>query len=102
MEWSTSNPIIKISGDWASITGASTDEVQLTSTCGQFSHVWTLKLNTTSGVADNVADKAVVGERYYTIGGIEVAKPSNRDGQVYVVVRTYCDGTTKAEKILDR
>ncbi len=103
VEWSTSNPIIKISGDWASITGASTDEVQLTSTCGQFSHVWTLKLNTTSGVADNVADNvAVVGERYYTVGGIEVAKPANHDGQVYVVVRKYSDGTAMAEKILDR
>ncbi len=102
VEWSTNSPVIKISGDWASITGASTDEVQLTSTCGQFSHVWTLKLNTTSSVADNVADKAVVGERYFTVSGLEVAKPSNRDGQVYVVVRTYSDGTTEAAKILDR
>ena len=100
--WTANNSVIKITDDWASLTGASTDEVQLTATCGDFSHVWTVKLNTTSGIADNVADKAVVAERYYTIGGVEVAKPANRDGQTYVVIRTYSDGTTKAAKVLDR
>lgn len=102
VEWTVSNPVIKITDNWASVTDASTDEVQLTATCGGFKHVWTVKLNVASGVDANVADKAVVAERYFTVAGIEVAKPVSADGQAYIVLRTYSDGTTQAVKVLNR
>ena len=64
--------------------------------------MWTVKLNVASGVDANVADKAVVAERYFTVAGIEVAKPVSADGQAYIVLRTYSDGTTQAVKVLNR
>jgi len=74
----------------------------LTASCGDFSRVWTLKLNTPSGIDGIDTDKAIVSETYYTVGGIRVDKPSNRDGQAYIVVRTYGNGSVKAQKMIDK
>jgi hypothetical protein len=103
--WSSSDPVISFSEgspEHAYITKASTAEVVLTATCGKFSRSWNLKLNATTGVDNNVANKVVVKQIFYSVAGILVPKPENHDGQIYVVVSVYDDGTTSTGKYQDR
>jgi hypothetical protein len=59
-------------------------------------------LNATTGVDNNVANKVVVKQIFYSVAGILVPKPENHDGQIYVVVSVYDDGTTSTGKYQDR
>lgn len=61
---------------------------------------WILTLNVeeVTGIND-VSGKTVVGEAYYTVGGAKVAKPEANDGQIYIIVRKYSDGSVKALKL---
>lgn len=100
--WTASTDAVTIDSDKAYASKASTDNVTLTASCGDFSAKWNIKLNTTSGVEGNMAQKAVVGRSYYTAAGIKVNEPRNHDGQIYVVVTTFSDGTTTTTKIQDK
>lgn len=51
------------------------------------------------GISNLASDgRTVVGERYYNLAGQEVASPSDSDKAIYIVVRSYDDGTTVATK----
>ena len=100
--WTASNPAVKIDGNNAVVAANTIGDALLTASCGDFSRVWTLKLNTPSGIDGIDTDKAIVSETYYTVGGIRVDKPYNRDGQAYIVVRTYGNGSVKAQKMIDK
>ncbi len=41
----------------------------------------------------------VVAESWYTIDGLKVARPAARDGQLYVVMRRYADGSARTFRI---
>lgn len=61
---------------------------------------WILTLNVEEATGINdVSGKTVVGEAYYTVGGAKVAKPEANDGQIYIIVRKYSDGSVKALKL---
>ena len=49
-----------------------------------------------------MAQKPVASRDYYTVAGVKVSKPSNHDGQVYIEVTTYSDGTTATAKVQDK
>ncbi len=100
--WTVSDPVVEIKGNDAYVTDRSTAEVSLTATCGNFSRQWTVKLNSASGIDGVDADKAIVGVTYFNVGGMEVTAPANHDGQTYIVVRRYSDGSVKAQKMIDK
>lgn len=47
-------------------------------------------------------DKDVKDTAWYTLAGVHIAKPDCKDGQIYIVVITYTDGTTKSLKVLNK
>lgn len=100
--WTVSDPVVEVKGNDAYVTDRSTAEVSLTATCGDFSRLWTVKLNSASGLDGIDADKAITGVTYYNVGGVVVKAPANHDGQTYIVVRHYSDGSTKAQKMIDK
>ena len=100
--WSASSDVVAFDGSRAFVTKASTDKVTLVATCGDFAGKWNITLNTTSGVDGNLAQKPVASRDYYTVAGVKVSKPSNHDGQVYIEVTTYSDGTTATAKVQDK
>ena len=100
--WTSSNPIVQISGNVARATAMSQEEVTLTATCGDFRHDWKLTLNWTTGVDVPTTGKAVVKTTYYNISGREIAKPQAGDSLIYLQVDTYTDGTTRTTKHINR
>ena len=70
-------------------------------TSGSYTLETTFKCNVTSvGGVDSLNDngKVVVNEEFYNAAGAKVAKPENGAKAVYVVVKTYDDGTTEVVK----
>jgi len=67
--------------------------------CEGFIAYWPLTFSTTSGINEQSATKTLVGETYYNVAGQEIAKPDRADGQVYIIVRTYSDGTKQSVKV---
>lgn len=56
----------------------------------------------TSGINDVVAEKQTVGKVYYNLSGMKVDEPAAADGKLYIVVTTFDDGSSKAQKIINR
>ena len=76
------------------VTGAK-DDLKMT-------NIWPLVLNVTevpTGIDNNTIGKVVAHEAYYTVSGVKVEKPAENDGQVYIIVRQYTDGTINAIKV---
>ncbi len=113
--WTPSSSIVVINGNDAQVSEVSQIEVTLTNTTTSDSQQapgtkaysgadgvdWILKLNVTdvSGINDNTLGKVVAQEAYYTVNGLLVEKPEASDGQIYIVVRKYTDGSMNAVKI---
>jgi hypothetical protein len=97
--WSA-NALVSIEGNVGTPTGNGT--VTLTAKKGEFSKKVTLTLGNASGINSITADKTVVDEVYYTTSGVRIAKPTVADGQVYIVVATYTDGSVKSFKVVNR
>lgn len=100
--WTTSTPALTISGNDATFAEDFTGEATLTATSGEVSKTFTIHCQATaSAIANLRAGKAVVAERFYTTGGVEVAAPkAGATKGVYVVVRTYSDNTQETVREL--
>ncbi len=100
LTWSTSIPdnlnlgANKIWWTEAAYTG----EFTMTATCGDYSRTVTLNASKSSGVTD-VDGRTVVSETYYTVSGLQIARPQERDGRIYIVVRVYDDGTRQTLRV---
>lgn len=102
-------PIVAWTSDCAKLTFSGTDatfsdkfsgKVKVTATAGELTKNYELTVNATSGVNDLNAENAeIVSVRYFNAAGIEVAKPDYADGQVYVTITKYADGTERVAKI---
>lgn len=55
-----------------------------------------------SGIDNTVAEKEVTGKTWFNLSGMAIPAPSSADNKVYIVVTTFADGSSKAEKILNR
>lgn len=55
-----------------------------------------------AGISDIETDKTVAAEDFYTLSGMKVAKPEAADGNMYIVVTRYTDGSMKSAKKLNR
>lgn len=77
-------------------------KVRITASAGELSKVYEIQASViASGIGDIDGEELdVVSSRYFNVSGIEVAEPSVADGNVYVVVRTFSDGSVKVEKMV--
>ena len=72
----------------------------LTAACGPYTRVVTLEADKPVSVDGIDADEAdIIKEMWYTTQGILVPRPAERDGQIYVVVRYYSDGTRRTLRL---
>ncbi len=103
VDWSSSVSNISFSGfnamfDDREYVGKAT----LTATASDLTRTFEILCNKKSaGVSAVYSEKVVVKEVYYNVSGIEVPKPVSHDGNVYMIVRTYDDGTTATEKFFN-
>ena len=100
--WTASVPNISFSGTNAMF---SKDEfigkATLTATAGELTRTFEINCDKKAGVGDIVEDKVIVKEVYYNTYGVEVPEPDGKDGNVYIVVRTYDDGTSETLKFFN-
>ena len=96
--WTPSTTAINIAGNNASIVASCFDNVTLTATVGEFSKVINLKLNHTSGVNDINSSKTIVTETFYNVAGVKVERPEYKTGNIYVIVRSFNDGSSEVVK----
>lgn len=61
---------------------------------------WQFVCDNASGVDGITAGKTVTKEVYYNVQGVEVLAPAPGMSAVYMVVRTYDDGTTETVKVI--
>lgn len=98
--WTASSDVLSIDGNSAEFTESYTGALTLTATCGDVSvdtELYCVKAEV--GIADLEADgRTVVEERFYTVSGQQVAEPADDDKSIYIVVKTYDDGTTAVAK----
>ena len=104
VDWKISNDDITISDNDVNVTGAVQATVKFTAVGASDMAVadvdWYLTLDVPEPTGiDDVNGLTVVDEAVYTVAGVKVAKPAEKDGQVYIVVRKYNDGTVKAVKV---
>ena len=110
VEWSVFNDeeepstLVEISGNDAQVTEGCENIIVLLEVTGgddtmEMTSVWPLVLNVDvpTGIDETTVGKTIASEAYYTAGGARVTEPV--DGQVYIVVRQYTDGTMKAIKL---
>lgn len=102
--WTSSVPNITIQGNDAVFSDeAFAGEAVLTATCGNAVKTVTIVCDKAdSGVESTLEGKRVVSEIYYSVSGIEMPKPDSQagEGAVYLVKRTYDDGTTEIVKMI--
>lgn len=81
-------------------TGAAT--ITATADDGQLTKTFYLAVLGTSDLEEIMAEKEVAEATYYTPAGVQVPKPADRDGQLYIVVLKYTDGTSRSVKLLNK
>ena len=99
--WSASPAVVEFNGNTATFTESYSGELILTATCGDATATTTLTVNgVTVGISSIGSDTAreVVSEKFYTASGTQVAEPEDGARAIYIVVKTYDDGTTEAVK----
>ncbi len=98
--WSSDCSVLSFNESVASFTAAFAGKIRITATAGEHSKEYEIQVSATSGIDGVDTDGLeVIDSRYFNAAGIEVAEPSTSDGNVYVVVRTFSDGTVKVEKV---
>lgn len=101
VNWTASIGNVALSGPnkWLWSSDAFSGKFFLTATAGELVRRVELEADKPTGVDGIDADADVISETWYTVSGLQVARPAERDGQVYVVVRRYADGTTRSLRI---
>ena len=96
--WNSSSEAITIDGNKISVKPGKLEEIILTATIGDLYKDINLKLNTPTGIETTADGKVVIKKEYYTVSGIKLIKEQPERGNIYIVVRTYDDGTTENVK----
>ena len=100
--WTASSGSVQIDGNNVTFTESFTGTLTMTATCGAAIVATTLTCDVAvDGIDTSGVDQAVVvGERYYNSRGERVQAPAAGLRAIYIVVRTYSDGTLKATKVV--
>ena len=98
--WTASTDAISFDGNTATFTATVDGTVTLTATCGEASATTEVTCSVEVEGIDGVSGdmREVVTEKCYNISGIQVAEPGDDVKAIYIVVRTYNDGTTSVSK----
>lgn len=97
----SNNSAAVIEGNLVRFTAPFTGDLVITATAGNASVEYEIPCAVKTVGVDGITDggKVVVKEVFYNAAGVEVAKPeAGSDKAVYVVVKTYDDGTTAVVK----
>ena len=86
------NACVTVNGNKVSFTKAFTGTLTLTLAAGEQTRDFTFDCK--------VDETAVVKKEYFTTSGVRVANPKAGDSTVYVVVKTYKDGSRKTVKVV--
>ena len=101
VDWLSDNDAVTISGSKATVAPNFTGDVTLTATSGKYDREIILTVDSTGGVNGVDADSEVMSEKFFTLSGMEVAKPEAADGEIYIVVRTFANGNTATSKFVN-
>ncbi len=99
----TDNADVVLDGNWIHFTKPFTGELTITMTCGTYTDEITLNCKveeTSTGIDTANSEAGVVKAEYYTTSGVRVAAPKADGKSVYVVVKTYKDGSRKTVKLV--
>lgn len=97
--WSSSSSALTIEGNKVTVKSGSNEEVTLTATAGDVSKDVNIKLNTPTGIEESTADgKVLVKEEFYTVSGIKLTEKQIERGKIYVIVKTFEDGSMEKVK----
>ena len=99
--WTALPDVIKFSGNEALFTETYSGTLKVTATCGDASvSTYLTCAVVTTGISSIGSDEAreVVSEKFYTVGGAQVAEPTEGARAIYIVVKTYDDDTTETVK----
>lgn len=101
--WSSDCADLQFEGNDGVFMAKVTAKVVVKATCGDL--VKTVELNavnTVTGIDNIEADAEVESAIYFTPAGVQVPKPESVDGQVYIVVLNYVDGSQKVVKLINK
>lgn len=98
--WTASPDVINFSDNTAAFTETYTGTLIVTATAGDCSVSTELTCNVEIDGINSITDdtRKAVDEEFYTISGTRVAKPNEDTKAIYIVVKTYDDGTTEVAK----
>lgn len=101
IKWVSDCPAIEIAGDEGRLVAAYTGQAVLTAALGDYMKTVNINVNGTTGINDVAApsDAEVVSESWFDAAGRGVSAAVAQSGQVYIVVRTYSDGSTSICKL---
>ena len=100
--WTASSGTVEIDGNDVTFSESYNGTLTMTATSGDVSVATLLTCDVeVSGVSSVTgASREVVSEEFYTISGSRAAAPADGARAIYIVVKTYQDGTTEALKEL--
>lgn len=101
--WTASVPNITFSGTDAIFSNEVFEgQAILTATAGEYSKQFTIEcIKSASGLDGLNAGRTVTSEVFFNAAGVQVPKPANADGAVYIVRRIYSDGTADIVKLFN-
>jgi len=101
LTWTSDVPEVTIS-DGRVLIAPYCGPVVLTAKLGNYEKSFNLTIDAKEGSIDAAgADNILIKESFYTLSGIQVAKPQTTDNQVYIVVKVYANGTTETVKFVN-
>ena len=98
--WTASSGSVEIDGNNVTFSESFSGTLTMTATSGDVSVATELTCNVVvSGISDITgASREVVSETFYNLAGAQVAEPAEDSKAIYIVVKSYSDGTTETVK----
>ena len=98
--WTASSTAVEIDGNSVTFTEPFTGTLTMTATAGEATATTELTCAvTTVGVNGTLeGTRQVTSAHYYTLDGVEVTAPADGQRAIYIVRRTYSDGTVEVAK----
>lgn len=96
MAWSSDRPEVRFDGTRVRFNKAYIGPMTLTARLGDLARTFSLNVDNPTGV-DEVDGAEILTEQYYTLDGVRIPAPTAAG--IYVVTRTYTDGTRRTSKV---
>ena len=98
--WTESSGSVEIDGNNVIFTESFSGSLTMTATCGDVEAVTELSCNVEVDGISNVAGntRSIVSERFLTVSGVQVTNPVTDRKAIYIITRTYDDGTSETVK----